>query len=330
LFSVDAVASLTKLRLLGERLAKELAAHAGLALGDSSQQSQLLRDLRARSLLHPEVADIFHGLRIAGNRAVHEGVGTPGEALHQLKMTRRLGVAVLTTLGKLPPGFKLGPFIPPAAPVDATAELREEIEVLRREAGKASAAHAEALEAAEFERELREDYERQLSLLKTKLAETEAAFDELAASRDEQVAAMQAFVAAQPAQEQQKSLDVLTNNARTAGQRLDLTEAETRGLVDHQLREAGWEADSTLLRYSRGARLVKGRSLAIAEWPTESGPPFSVGIPRKDYRSSSRRITRRHMTSSTRIRSRRSVSGPTRRRQSGPSSTQSRTGGGRR
>lgn len=50
------------------------------------------------------------------------------------------------------------------------------------------------------------------------------------------------------------------------------TEAETRCLIDEQLRQVGWEADTTVLRYSKGCRPVKGRNLAIAEWPTDKVP----------------------------------------------------------
>src|SRR5690606_22456639 len=38
------------------------------------------------------------------------------------------------------------------------------------------------------------------------------------------------------------------------------------------LRTWGWEADSVALRYKAGTRPIKGRNLAIAEWPTASGP----------------------------------------------------------
>ena len=48
------------------------------------------------------------------------------------------------------------------------------------------------------------------------------------------------------------------------------SEAETRCRIDGQLRKVGWEADTKKLRYSRGRRPAKGRSLAIAEWPTDS------------------------------------------------------------
>ncbi|MBH0083004.1 type I restriction-modification system endonuclease [Salinibacterium sp. SWN167] len=51
------------------------------------------------------------------------------------------------------------------------------------------------------------------------------------------------------------------------------TEAETRLLIDEQLRQVGWEADSQVLRYSKGARPEASRNLAIAEWPTNSALP---------------------------------------------------------
>lgn len=56
---------------------------------------------------------------------------------------------------------------------------------------------------------------------------------------------------------------------RAANQR-PRSEAETRLLIDEQLRQVGWEADSEALRHSRGTRPQVGRNIAIAEWPTDS------------------------------------------------------------
>ena len=57
--------------------------------------------------------------------------------------------------------------------------------------------------------------------------------------------------------------------ARAASQR-QKTEAETRYIIDQQLCQVGWEADTENLRFSNGTRPAKGRNLAIAEWPTDS------------------------------------------------------------
>ncbi len=58
-------------------------------------------------------------------------------------------------------------------------------------------------------------------------------------------------------------------SGKAASQRIK-SEAETRYLIDEQLRKVGWEADTELLRYSKGTRPVKGHNIAIAEWPTDS------------------------------------------------------------
>ena len=51
---------------------------------------------------------------------------------------------------------------------------------------------------------------------------------------------------------------------------MNWTEAQTRCLIDEQLQKAGWEADTKNLRFGKGTRPVKGRNIAIAEWPTDS------------------------------------------------------------
>ena len=54
---------------------------------------------------------------------------------------------------------------------------------------------------------------------------------------------------------------------KAASQRVK-SEAETRYMIDEQLRQVGWEADTENLRYSKGTRPAKGHNMAIAEWPT--------------------------------------------------------------
>lgn len=57
-----------------------------------------------------------------------------------------------------------------------------------------------------------------------------------------------------------------------AAKHIQLDEAETRQLIDQQLRQAGWQSDSANIRFSKGTRPERGKNLAIAEWPTGSGP----------------------------------------------------------
>ena len=58
--------------------------------------------------------------------------------------------------------------------------------------------------------------------------------------------------------------------AQSAASQRRRLEVETRYLIDEQLLQVGWEADTQLLLYANGTRPEKGRNLAIAEWPTDS------------------------------------------------------------
>lgn len=58
--------------------------------------------------------------------------------------------------------------------------------------------------------------------------------------------------------------------ANTVSDMMNLSEDETRYLIDDQLRKVGWEVDSINLKYSKGTRPEKGKNLAISEWPTNS------------------------------------------------------------
>ena len=60
------------------------------------------------------------------------------------------------------------------------------------------------------------------------------------------------------------------NKSAAVTEAMVLTEAETRIIIDDQLKKYGWEVDTNNLRYSKGTRPQKGRNLAIAEFPTNS------------------------------------------------------------
>jgi type I restriction enzyme, R subunit len=68
------------------------------------------------------------------------------------------------------------------------------------------------------------------------------------------------------------ALTSLEQEAAKAANEINLDEEATRAIIDEQLRQVGWEADTQSLRHGNGARPIKGRNLAIAEWPTASGP----------------------------------------------------------
>lgn len=272
----DPSVALVELRRLGEMLAREAAARIGLYTSSTEPQADLLRRLRDEGIIDFEVADLFHALRKAGNRAAHEGEGTQRDALHGLRMAWRLGGWFQKAFHDR--GFEAGAFVPPPDPRQADRALKEELAQLRQRNAEREAEAAGLRATAKQEAELR---------VKA-AAEAKAAYEELAvalelaseaeanaahaakqqAETEARLAALQAAATAAPKVVHQAAIE----QVHEATSRLELDESETRLLIDAQLRAAGWEADTVALTYKSGARPIKGKNRAIAEWPTTTGP----------------------------------------------------------
>jgi type I restriction enzyme R subunit len=269
-FRDDPNTSLLKLRQFGELLAQETAARVGLFTSPDEPQSDLLRRLKAERAVPPPALELFHQIRIAGNQAAHAHAGDHGQALTTLKITRQLAIWFHRTFGKQA-GFTPGPFVPPPEPVDATASLREELERLRAELDErrtaAQAAHDDALKAARA----RESAEARA----LREAEDRQAWEQLAQEAENAKLALAQELAALQAAAQQATPQVRAetlDRAEEAAKAIVLDEASTRAIIDRQLRERGWTVDTKTLRYASGERPAKGKAMAIAEWPTASGP----------------------------------------------------------
>ncbi len=78
------------------------------------------------------------------------------------------------------------------------------------------------------------------------------------------------LVELQRIQKDGKSDHVRRAIAHKKAMNVKLSEAQTRELIDEQLRKVGWDANTDEIRYSKGIRPAKGKNLAIAEWPTDS------------------------------------------------------------
>jgi type I restriction enzyme R subunit len=269
-FRDDPGTAVFKLRQFAELLSKTVAAHNALYLGERETFEETLRRLSYERIIPKEAADVFHALRKAGNKAAHETTGNHSDALLALKFARQLGIWFHRTYGKKP-DFKPGPFVPPAEPIDATAPLREEIEVLRRRVVESEDAAGRARREAEDHVRARESVEQRLA----REAEERAIWEKLATeseSRTVEIAAR--LTTLQTSAEQAPKAETLEfiHRGEEASAKIDLDEAATRALIDQQLKDSGWEADTKALRHASGMRPAKGRNLAIAEWPTASGP----------------------------------------------------------
>jgi len=269
----DPVAALTRLRLLGETMALQMAA-AVAALPNQERVvdfSTALRLLEDKNAMSRETAQIFHHLRQVGNRAAHENAGSRGEALHALRLAQRAAIWFHRTLSD--PKFKTPVFAPPPEPERATAALADELKELRERLAAAQFRASAATATAEQEAARRRAAEEKVA---KSYADLEAAFS-LATEAEEKLKAKQFRVAlglVQQVPPDELEVTATVKKAQQANTALseELDEMETRGLIDAQLRAAGWEADTTEIRFSNGTRPTANRYLAIAEWPTATGP----------------------------------------------------------
>ena len=95
-------------------------------------------------------------------------------------------------------------------------------------------------------------------------------YESIIKEQEEKIVALSKQVDAVSTAASSKTSKERAEKGETASESMDLSEAETRYLIDEQFRKFDWEADTNNLRYSRGTRPQKGRNLAIAEWPTDS------------------------------------------------------------
>lgn len=301
-FAGDATVCLFKLRSFGECLAQRAAANVGLYSSPAETQLDLINRLHARGVIADTQRRLFHDLRKVGNSAVHDGVGNHSEALHQLKMARELAVWFQRSFGNNRK-FDPGPFLPPPNPdanqaADKAVERQQEavleelgrlrevaqaqqaqleaaqlaIEAARQQAEQEAAQRLSAEQRAALAAEDREIWEALAAeLTETSSANNSALRKQLEAQNQRLQAELEALQAAATAAPEAELSSTIAH-ALQASEAIHLDEAATRKLIDAQLREAGWEVDSELLRFARGVRPQKGRNLAIAEWPTQSGP----------------------------------------------------------
>src|ERR1039458_2050035 len=124
-FKEDPSTCLIKLRQFGETLAQLVAAKSGLFRDAQEPQSDLLRRLKFDRVIPREVGDLFHHLRVVGNKATHENEGNHSEALTALKVGRELGIWFHRTFGA-GKAYKAGAFVPPPDPSAATKALSTE------------------------------------------------------------------------------------------------------------------------------------------------------------------------------------------------------------
>ncbi|WP_155487994.1 DEAD/DEAH box helicase family protein, partial [Vibrio harveyi] len=267
--------TLVNVRQLGEAIAQTIASRVGVEYGANVKQIDLLKELDCVLRLDDNVRDAFHTIRKLGNSATHAfDSSTHRDALKALMVGHALSMWFHITFGgDAAKGFKIQKFVKPEDPSDYVRQLEEQVESLKIESQRtedrikvaeelskveANKAQAERLRAEKMAEEkavweeLAEEQERTLSSYRLKMDEANLLYREMfhSKSKAEQVSEIQ----------------------RIEKSPFEMDEAETRVIIDQQLVDAGWEADTENLRYSKGARPEPNKNRAIAEWPTKSGP----------------------------------------------------------
>jgi len=170
--------------------------------------------------------------------------------------------------------YQSGPFIPPKPPTDESAELRAELERLQKAVSDYQTAHqTTALQLKATQSQLQAVSDERM-FWEQMAAETEQAKSAL----QQRLAEQQTRSAAAP----KGTLNQVITAANSAASAVELDEADTRKIIDLQLIQAGWEADSTELKYNKGVRPEKNRNRAIADLylqlPGSGGGRLSGGL----------------------------------------------------
>ncbi|WP_318454126.1 type I restriction-modification system endonuclease [Photobacterium leiognathi] len=267
----DPNTTLVKLRIFGETTAKHLA-HI-LLLERKDNQHELLCELAKVPFVDDNIMRFFHDLRKIGNQAVHEYHNDLSDAAMCLQIAFKVAVWYYRFITKdyhfSVPVFRL-----------PTAENNQayDQEVLSLQEQLAQALQLETQTKADFKAQQAKliALNGYISVLQSKQEETEEQTQARIAALESQLKEKDAELAKLTEADRKAYKKEITKQA--ASRSLDLNEAETRYLIDLQLRKAGWDADTQNLTFAKGTRPQEGRNIAIAEWPTAADETGHTGF----------------------------------------------------
>jgi len=270
-FPDDPNTTLVKLRMFGEASAKHIAKLLDIPIPDT--QLELTRELGKISWVDDSIINVFHMLRKVGNQAVHDYHNDLDDAEMALRLAFRLSIWYYRLIKK-DVDFAAPLFFLP----ENTQQAGYETEV------------TDLKQALQVALNTNSQTDSELQTNKNKLTALNGYIAILEGKQEETQSQTAARVAALEAQLKQKDDELAQKTEserkaykqeitqRAAARRLDLSEAETRFIIDQQLRDAGWAADSQVLNYANGSRPQTGKNRAIAEWPTAKDETGKLGF----------------------------------------------------
>ncbi len=265
----DPNTTLFKVRVFGESTAKHLAKILDIEAPDN--QHDLLRELAKVPFVDDNILKVFHQLRQIGNQAVHEYHNDLEDAAMCLRLAFRIAVWYYRLVTK-DYEFAVPVFVLPSSENSDKFEQ----EILSLKAQLASAYQTETQTKAEVVAQNAKliALTGYISILESNKDETQEQTQQRIEALEAQLKEKDAELAKKTEVERKAYKKQMLDQA--ASRTLDLSESETRYLIDRQLCKAGWDADSENLKFSKGTRPQVGRNMAIAEWPTgkdETGKP---------------------------------------------------------
>lgn len=266
LVGISPTACMMQIRLLAELLARESAAYVGIYGVEEASFFDILRRLERESAFQDDIDDIFHEVRMTANDVVHGEVflgDAKSVALRYLRLTHKIAVWFHQSFGR-DRDFSPARFVNPPDLEAAREEVLDDNQDLRTAVADAhrtvDAANARALQEKSRRAEAEE--------LLTELREERNIFRTLAQDYENRLASLQTEAEqAGPAQRGAHEARM-----RQATENIELDERDTRAIIDAQLRQSGWQANSETLRWANGTRPQDGVFMAIAEVPTDAGP----------------------------------------------------------
>lgn len=273
-FHGDPNTTLIKLRQLAEAMAQDLATRCGIEFDQQTTQADLLYRLQRELNLDQSIRDLFHLLRVEGNKATHQFKTNHANAIDALKIARALCVWFHRSFGKNAQHFKPSTFVSPPDPSHQLQSLQQQIHQLSQQLHHASSQAESSQRLAELHDQEKQEYQQLAALMDNEarqLAETGKQQEQQLQNEREQfqqrIDQLQLILQQkdqtehqQVIQQQKKQLKPFVPN-----------EDEARLLIDAQLREVGWIVDSQVITFKSGERPEKGKNKAIAEWTTSNG-----------------------------------------------------------
>lgn len=272
-FASDPNTTLIKLRQLGEAFAQDIAARCGITFDELTPQADLIHQIDRELRLDPTIRNLFHTIRVEGNKATHEFKTEHKEALNGLKIARSLAIWYHQSFGKAGSDFNPGTFITPKDPSQKLRELQNQISQLNAKSEKLED-NQQLVTLLEKEKQeyaqLAEQMDKEARLLSAQVKEQEINLQKQRESFEAHIKLLQLELTEQarntphtPAEQQL----IISEKIKEANKQIFLTEELVRLIIDQQLVDAGWMADSLELTWDNGTLPEDGSYKAIANYP---------------------------------------------------------------